>query len=69
MRLPRTYYFSGGFIRFFMQNKVPSFEIFQQLLEESKPHSVLLGHYEGQDLAELAKPYVLEPQFKRILKQ
>jgi len=68
-RLPRTYYFSGGYIKFYMEGKMPRYAIYQQLLEEPTPILQAVGAYTEQDLAELAKPYVLEPQYKRILKQ
>lgn len=68
-RLPRQFYFSGGYIRFFIENKKPKYMIFNQILTDSSPIYQTEGDYTGQDLNELAKPYVLEPQYKRILKQ
>ncbi len=68
MRLPRTFYFSGGFIRFNMDNGVAKYSIYNQTLDEAKPILQEVGKYTGQDLNALAKEYVLEPQFKRMLK-
>lgn len=69
MRLPRQFYFSGGYVRFMMENGKPIYMIFHSLLEDSKPIYVTEGEYTGQDLNELVKEHILEPQYKRILKQ
>lgn len=69
MRLPRTYYFSGGYVRFFMEDKKPRYMIFNQLLTDNKPIFQAEGDYAGQDPKELAKPFELEPQYKGMLKQ
>lgn len=68
VRLPRTKYFSGGYVRFMMVEGKPTYMIFTQLLEEPKPIYEAEGEYTGQDLNALTEFYKQDQPFKRILK-